>query len=123
GSKNHHRTIVDRAVKGRTRQHQAVKECDGHANGNSAGQGARRPARRRAREGKFVAYPPGSGRDDERLSLNAEPDVTDKTFVQNLINQVTVVRAALGQSFQRGSLGSGETFHRDSLLVIFQGEK
>src|SRR5262245_58007953 len=98
-------------VKGRTRQNESVNQRDGHANRNAAAQAPQGPARRRAVNVKFVADAPVSRRNDERLPVNGETDVTNKTLVQNSINHLAVVRAALRQSLQGGPLRWRETFH------------
>src|SRR5262245_58802905 len=98
-------------VKGRTRQNEPVDRSDGHANWNATAQCPQGPARRRAVNVKFVADAAISRRNDERLSVDGEPDVANEAFVQNLVNRLAVVRTSLRQSLQRGSLRGREIFH------------
>jgi hypothetical protein len=72
---------------------------------------------------KFVADPPVSGRDDERLPANGETDVTDEAFIKNPVNHLAIIRSPLWQSLQRCPLGGRETLHPGSLLVFLFGVK
>src|SRR5689334_12414632 len=99
-------------MKSRTRQHQPIEQHDSHACVDSFLQGAQHAARLRSVNQKFVSGAGISGGNHKRLTIDRETDVTDKSFVKNLINYFAFVAAAFWQTLQSCALSLGKLLHR-----------
>jgi hypothetical protein len=55
-------------------------------------------------------------RDDIGLSLVHEAHMADQSFIENLINGLTVILSALGETFDAIALGPGEIGHEVSFV-------
>src|SRR5260370_2465725 len=87
-------------MKSRTGQHQTVNQSHREADLNSLPQRAQHATRLRAMNEQFVANARVTGGNHEWLAVNREANMADKTFVKNLIDQLSVLPAALSQTFQ-----------------------
>jgi hypothetical protein len=61
-------------------------------------------------------------RNDKWLPVYTEADVTNKTFVQNLIDLVAVKTATFWQPFERGASGLGDFLHELRPRIRVLGE-
>ena len=93
-TKYDYRAIVDRMMKGGTRQNETVYEGHGYARGDTCFQCAQHAARLGAVNVKLVTDAPVASRNDDRLIVNNETNVANKTFVENPVNEIAVVEAS-----------------------------
>src|SRR2546423_14529449 len=98
-------------MKSRTCQHQTVNQSHREADLNSLPQRAQHATRLRAMNEQFVADARVTGGNHKRLAVNCEANMADETFVENVIDQLAVVAAAIWQTFQSRAASLGEFAH------------
>jgi hypothetical protein len=95
GAEHDDRAVVDRVVERRAREHEPVEQRHGYADRDPGGQVAQHPARRRAVHVEEVAGARMKGGDDVRAAVDLEPDVAIQRLVEDRVDRLTVVAAAL----------------------------
>src|SRR5690348_13474911 len=83
-------------IENRARQHQSVEQRDRHAHRNTGSYIAQHPAGRRTVHIQHLAVASIGGWNDVRLSVNRETNVAEEAFVENLVDSVAIVNAAVG---------------------------
>src|SRR5713101_7121603 len=97
-------------MKGRARKHKAIEQGNRQAYLSVGCQCAQHPARCRAVKVEHVATSSICRRNHYWVTGVDEPDMTDESFIQNLVDNVALVSGSLGQAFQNGSLGRNKRF-------------
>ena len=95
GAEHDRGAVVDRMVEDRPREHEPVEQGHGHADRNPGGEVAQHPARRRAVHVEQVADARVQRRDDVRPAAGLEPDVAVERLVEDRVDRLAVVTAAL----------------------------
>ena len=85
-------------MEGRPRQNQAIHKSHGYAAEDTGFKCSEHATRGRAMQVKFFSIPAIQGRNNIRLAIDAESDVSEKARIQNCVNRVRVVRASAWQS-------------------------
>src|SRR5437016_7834101 len=98
-------------MKSRSGQHQTINQSHREADLNSLPQAAQHAAGLRAMNEQFIANARVTCGNHERLAVNCEANVADETFIENLIDYLTVVAAALWQTFQSSARRLGKFVH------------
>src|SRR5215469_10405840 len=98
----------------RPRQHQAVQHRDRHADCNAGRELAQHPARRGAMQIDGASGSAERGRDDERLSVQDEADMTKRRSVKNREDGRLIIGCPLWPAPERHAVG----FHPASPRVI-----
>ncbi len=99
-------------MKSGTRQHQAVNQSYCDADVDALCEGAERATDLRTVNQELVVDTCVPGRNNEWLSVDSEANVADESFIENLIDEFTIVNSAFGKAFKCGALGLGEVGHR-----------
>src|SRR6266446_1388222 len=95
GAENYHRAVVHRVIEDGAGQDQSIQQGDRDANGDALIEIAEHAAGGRAVDVEHVSVAPEGRWDDEGLSVGDEADVTEKGFIEDLIDGVAVVNRAL----------------------------
>jgi hypothetical protein len=82
-------------IKNRSRQYQAIKQGDGHANRNPSAYIAQHPAGSGTVNVQNIFLSAVTGRDDEWLAIQHEANMTNETFIQDSVHRVAIVNRAL----------------------------
>ncbi len=90
------RTVVDRVVEGRAREHQGVDVRHRHADRGLAGR-VEHAAHRGAVQVEVIALAPVERRDHDRRAVAQEADVADEAAVEDRVDRRAVIVAALAQ--------------------------
>src|SRR5579885_272710 len=98
-------------MKSRSCQHQPIDQSNCHAYVDSVLDGAQHPTRSRTVYVEFVVYPSKAGRYYIRLAVNAEADVANDRFIEDLINRLPIISAPRRQPFQCCAISLSETGH------------
>src|SRR5579872_7010766 len=101
----------------RTREHESVHKRDRYANVDAASGRTQHAARGRPVDVELVAKARIAGRDREWLAVDDKADVTDVAFVENAVNLIFIVGAALGEAAHLGAIGGGISVHLRSTIT------
>ena len=109
-------------MKCRTREHQSVQKRHRHRNRRAISQDVHHATGLRAVNVEFRARASVSGRDDDRLIVLNEADVTDQPLVQNAVDEFALEIPAARKSFESRSWCGREIRHASHSLK-FVGTK
>src|SRR6266581_1578484 len=127
GAEDHDRAVVHRVVEGRTGQHQAVLDGDGHADRGAPFECPQHPAGGGAVEVQAVAIAGVDGGDDVGLAVHHEADVADQGLVQDGVDRLPVVRATFEETRGRSAFvivtPALKAEVRGAGLVVIEGEE
>src|SRR5262249_55231163 len=118
-SKRDNRAVVHGVVKRRTSQHKPVYKSYGYACGSSSFKLPQHSAGCRAMQIQLVTIATIEGWDHERLAVHVEPHVGQECGIQDRVNFLQVVRAALRQPPKHGSLSPPHGFSREKVAIQF----
>ncbi len=105
-AEGHDGAVVERMVKARAREDDAVEQADGEADRHAALHLAQHAARRGAVPINAVAFAPIGRRRHIGLPLDDVADVTNKAGIEDGVDRLAVVMAALRQALDAGA-GAG----------------
>ena len=108
---HHDGTVVDRVARGRRRAYDAVEKRHAQAKWRATRQRFHQAACRGAVEEEFVADTDVVCWDDEGLAIGDEGEMADKGFIENGVDQLAVVAAALRLAPDSCSFGRREVAH------------
>jgi hypothetical protein len=85
-------------IERRPGQHQTVDQSHRYADIDSLPQTAEHPAGLRPMDYDAISHASVAGGNYERFSVDSKADVTDETFIQNLVDYNSIIAAALRQT-------------------------
>ena len=97
-AERYNRPVVHGMMEGGPSQDQAIHKGHGYADGDTGFECPEHATRGRAVQVKFFTVPAIQGRNNKRLAVDTESDVSEKARIQNCINGVQVVRASARQA-------------------------
>src|ERR1044071_2457989 len=103
-AERYNRPVVHGMMEGRPRQNQAIYKSHGYAAEDTGFEFPERATRGRTMQVKFFSIPAIQGRNNIRLAIDAESDVSKKARIQNCVNRVRVVRASAWQTTKFSAL-------------------
>ena len=105
-AERYNRPVVHGMMEGGPSQDQAIHKGYGYADGDTGFECPEHATRGRAVQVKFFTVPAIQGRNNKRLAVDTESDVSEKARIQNCINGVQVVRASARQATKFSALCS-----------------
>src|SRR5437867_4417595 len=107
-TEDHYRAIVHRMMKGGAREDEPVEDRHRDAGLDTASQRAQQPGCGRAMEVEIVIHARMDRGDDHRTAFDDETGVTDQRLVEDGVNRVAIVGAALWQPVDRSEEHTSE---------------
>src|SRR5262245_48876302 len=95
----------------RASEYETVDESHRHANVDAFSERAQHPTCCRSVQIQIILDPPVRSRDDNRLAVCDEANVTDEGFIKDLVHDRAIVLTALRQALQSCSFGACEGIH------------
>src|SRR5436190_14337037 len=110
-AEHHYRSIVHRMMKRAARQHQAVDDGHRDAHRRALGDPPQQTAATRAVDVQMIVHPRVDHWHDKRLPLLVDDaDVADQRLIDDLMDDLAIVDAALRMTPNGGSLGGAVPF-------------
>src|SRR5207244_4704738 len=98
-------------MKGRTCQHETIKQSHRDAYVDAFRESAQHAAGLRAVNVHLVFDARISRGNDEGPAVHRKADMTDEAFVQDLIDEIPIIDPALGKTLERRAFGWLKSFH------------
>jgi hypothetical protein len=104
GAERYNRPIVHGMMEDRPRQNQAIHKSHGYAARDTGFKSREHATRGRAVQVELFSIPAIQGRNDVRLTIDAESDVSEMARIQNCVDCLQVVRASGWQATKFSAL-------------------
>src|SRR5712691_7925903 len=98
-------------MKRRARQYQTINQSHRDAYVDALRESAQHAAGLRAVDIQLVFDARVAGGNNEGPAVHREADMTDETFVQNLVDEIPVIDASFGKTPKRRAFGWLKSFH------------
>ncbi len=119
-SKDNHRAIVHRVMEGGARKHKTVENCYRDAYGRAGFERAQHPAGAGAVDVQLILHPSVDCREDIRLSVNDESDMTIQSFIKNRRYRGAIIRSAGRSAVKGGAFSRRKLRHCRILSYLLQ---
>src|SRR6185436_10185041 len=103
-------------VEGGSRKYESVNQGHRHAHVEPVAQRAQHAAGGGTVQKDFIAEPCVAGGDDVWLPVDGEPDVADKTLVEDRVHLGLIVNGPFREPVHAGAFGGSKSVHGSSKL-------